>query len=64
MDRYTKTILTVIAIALMWIGIRDLSLVSNAFAGQGIVEVKVIEMDINRYRPIPVEVQGKITCKE
>ena len=62
MDCYSKTIFTIIAIALVWIGAKDFSIVSDAMAATGIIEVKIVEMDLNRYRPIPVEVKGEITC--
>lgn len=64
MDRYGKFMLTLIAFSLVWIGIKDFSFISNAMAASGIIEVKVVEIDFNRYRPVPVEVKGEITCKQ
>lgn len=63
MDRYSKIVLTVIAICLVWIGARDLPFIPDAMAASGVLEVKVVEMDLSRYRPIPVAVKGEITCK-
>jgi hypothetical protein len=62
MDRYTKAILTIIAIALVWLGIKDFTVVQEAVASTGVVEVRVVEMRLNKYYPIPVEVQGEISC--
>ena len=45
MDRYSRTLLTVIAIALIWLGTKDLSIISDAMAASGVIEVKVIEID-------------------
>ena len=63
-DRYTKTVLTIIAISLVWIATRDIPVVSNAMASTGLVEVKVVGLEIPSYRPIPVKVQGKIECRD
>ena len=63
MDRYSKTVLTIIALALVWIGVKDFSPVSDAMAANGIVAVKIVEMDLNRYKPIPVKVEGKLLCE-
>lgn len=45
MDRYTKTVLTIIAIALVWVGIKDIGVVENAMASSGMVDVKVVDID-------------------
>jgi len=63
MDRYSKTVLTIIAIALLWNVVKDLSIVENAMASTGVVEVKIVSMNLNQYQPIPVQVLGKIDCK-
>ena len=62
MDRYLKTVLTVIAIALVWLGIKDFSIINDAMASSGVVEVRVVEMRLNQYQPIPVEIQGEVAC--
>ena len=64
MDRYTKSILTIIAISLVWIAMRDIPIISNAMASTGVIEVKVVAMEIPTYRPIPVKVEGKIECRD
>jgi hypothetical protein len=63
MDRYLKSVLTVIAIALVWIGVKDFSIISEAIAASGGVEVKVVSMNLNSYQPIPVEIKGEINCR-
>lgn len=62
MDGYTKTMLTIIAISLVWIGMKDTQLISNAVASSGVVEVKVVDMNWTRYKPLPVRIEGKIRC--
>lgn len=64
MDRTTKTLLTFIAVSLVWLGIKDLSFISDAMAASGVIEVRVVEIDFSRYKPVPVEVKGEIKCKE
>jgi hypothetical protein len=39
-DRYTKVVLTVIAVALMWLGVKD-AVAPHAW-GQGVVQVEVV----------------------
>ncbi len=63
MDRFTKIVLVIIAASLIWNTIKDFALISDAIAATGIIEVKVVEIDFSRYRPVPVEVRGEITCK-
>lgn len=63
MDRYTKTVSTIIAIALVWLSIKDFSIVEEAEAASGVVEVRVVEMRLNQYQPIPVKIQGDVACK-
>ena len=41
-DSYSKTVLTVIAVMLVWHGIKDFSIVENAMASTGVVGVKVV----------------------
>jgi hypothetical protein len=62
MDRYSKSVLTIIAVSLMWIALKDAPMISNAMASTGVVEVKVVDMNWTRYKPLPVRVEGKIKC--
>ena len=64
MDRYEKTVLTVIAALLLWLAIKDVGIISDAFATTGVVEVKVVSMNLPSYQPIPVEIKGQISCKQ
>lgn len=64
MDRYTKTLLTVIAISLVWIALKDTGIISDAKASSGVVEVKVVDMNWTRYSPLPVRVEGKLECRD
>ena len=62
MDRYTKSILTIIAVSLVWIAFKDTGIIDDAVASSGVVEVKVVDMNWTRYKPLPVRVEGKIKC--
>lgn len=62
MDRYTKCMLSVIAASLAFIAVGQISVVSNAIASTGAVEVRVVEMNLSQFQPIPVKVQGKLEC--
>lgn len=46
-DRYTKAVLTVIASCLVYFVARDLSVVPNAHASNGVVDVNIIKIDGN-----------------
>jgi hypothetical protein len=61
MDRYTKTMLTLMTICLAWIALRGTPLISDAIASAGVVEVKIV--DISSYRSLPVKAEGEMTCK-
>ena len=63
MDRHTKTVLTIIAVILAWTALKDTQLVSEVKASSGVIEVRVVDMNLTRYRPLPVHVQGEINCK-
>jgi hypothetical protein len=50
LDRYTKTILTIIALCLVWICIRDIRFVETLAAqvidrGQEVVKVQIVSID-------------------
>ena len=63
MDRYLKTVLTMIAIAVIWLGVKDFAFVAEAMASSGVIEVKVVSMNLNSYQPIPVEIKGEVVCR-
>jgi len=62
MDGYTKSVLTIIAISLVTIALRDAPIISRAIASSGVVEVRVVDMNWTRYKPLPVRIEGKIRC--
>lgn len=53
-DRYTKAVLTVIAVCLLWIVIRDIPLVSTAWAQSG--------FPTYRGGTVPVTIRGIDEC--
>lgn len=64
MDRYTKTLLTIIAVSLVCIVLKDINIIPNANAAlSGVTEVKVVDFKISQNYPIPVKIQGKIKCE-
>lgn len=63
MDRYTRTLLTIIAVALVWIAVKDTAVISSANASTGVIEVRIVDMNLSRYRPLPVQLHGEIRCK-
>ena len=64
MDRYTKSVLTVIAISLVWIALKDTGIIADAVASSGVVQVEVVDMNWTRYSPLPVRIEGKIKCDD
>jgi len=63
-DRFSRTLLTIIAISLVWIAFKDARIIADAVASSGVVEVKVVDMNFSRYSPLPVRVEGKIKCDD
>lgn len=53
-DTYTKTMLTIIALCLLWICVRDLPLLSNAQAQSSVQEVKIVGIDISGGQMLPI----------
>jgi len=63
MNRYTNFLLTVIAVSLVWIAMKDVPIISNAAASSGVVEVRVVDMNWSRYKHLPVRVENEIACR-
>jgi len=63
-DRYTKVVLTVIAVCLVWISVRDVRFVATAQAGvvdqNQVVKVQIVSIDeasTMRWEPLPVAIR-------
>ena len=63
MDRYTKTVLTIIAVSLTWVALKDSAVISVADASSGVTKVEVVGMNWTRYSPLPVRVEGEVKCE-
>ena len=63
MDRYTKFILTVIAVSLLWISLHVGDLVPNAFAANSDTRIVIADVTVSRHRALPVYVTGELNCK-
>ena len=62
MDRYTKFILTVIALSLMWISIQAGALISNSYAAYADTKIEIADVTVARSRALPVYVTGELKC--
>ena len=62
MDRYTRFVLTVIAAALVWIGVRVGAPIADSHAGYQDTKVEIADISVSRHRPLPVEVSGELVC--
>jgi hypothetical protein len=57
-DAYTQTLLTIIALCLMWLCVRDTSLLSAAHAQPAVQEVKIVGIDLgNGVNKLPISLQ-------
>jgi hypothetical protein len=63
MDRYTKFILTVIALSLMWISLNVGAVISNGYAGYSDTKIEIADVTVARGRALPVYVTGELKCK-
>lgn len=62
MDRYTKGILTIIAISLLWLSLQLGTLVPNAFAASDTVRVEIVDVSVSKNRSLPIEVTNAQRC--
>ena len=62
MDRYTKFILTVIALSLMWISIQTGALISNSYATYADTKIEIADVTVAKSRALPVYVTGTLKC--
>ena len=63
MDRYTKFILTLIAMSLMWISIQAGTLIPDGYAAYADTKIEISDVTVARSRALPVYVTGEIKCK-
>ena len=47
-DAYTKTLLTIIALCLTWLCVRDTSLLSDAHAQPAVQEMKIVGIELGK----------------
>ena len=64
MDRYTKFILTVIALSLMWISIQAGALIPSGYAAYADTKIEIADVTVARSRALPVYVTGELKCKD
>lgn len=62
MDRYTKFMLTVIAVSLAWISLNLGAVVSLGYASVADTRIEIADVSVSRHRALPVYVTGKIEC--
>ena len=62
MDKYTKFIMTLIAMSLIWISLNLGAVISNGYAGVSDMKVEIADVTVARSRVLPVHVTGKVTC--
>jgi hypothetical protein len=60
-DRYTKVVLTVIAVCLVWLCARDATVVRAAYAenqpqGQNVMSVRIVGVNVASNNPLPVAI--------
>ncbi len=64
MDRYTKFILTLIALSLMWISLHLGGVVSNGYGAYADTKIEIADVTVAKNRALPVVVTGEIKCRE
>ena len=64
MDKYTKFIMTVIALSLMWISLHLGAVVSNGYASYADMKIEIADVTVARSRALPVYVTGELICKD
>ena len=62
MDKYTKFVLTLIALSLMWISLHLGVVVSHGYAGYADTKIEIADVTVARSRALPVYVTGSISC--
>ena len=62
MDKYTKVILTIIAVSLLWISIQAGAFISNVMAFDQ-TQIEIADVSVARTHALPVYVTGELKCK-
>jgi len=63
-DKYTRFILTIIAMSLVWISIQAGGFFSDAVAAYGATQIEISDVSVSKSRPLPVYVTGELKCKD
>lgn len=63
MDRYTKFLLTVIAISLLAIALKPTFPVESAFGAADTQRIEIVGISSAINHAIPIKVEGKIKCE-
>lgn len=64
MDRYTKFVLTLIAISLLWISLNLGLAVSSGYAGYADTKIEIADVSVGKHRALPVYVTGELKCRD
>ena len=63
MDRYTKFLLTLITLSLMWISIQAGAIISSGYAAFADTKIEIADVTVAKHRALPVYVTGEINCR-
>lgn len=64
MDRYSKIMLTLIALSLLWLCVNAGALFSNAFAAYADTRIEIADVTVSRTHALPVYVTGELKCRD
>lgn len=64
MDKYTKFILTVVALSLMWISLHLGALVSNGYANNSDAKIEIVDISVPKHKALPVTIVGEVVCEK
>lgn len=64
MDRYTKFVLTVIAVSLVWISLNLGAVISLGFASAADTRIEIADVSVARHRALPVQIIGEVRCRQ
>ena len=62
MDKYTKFILSVIALSLVWISLHLGTAVSTGYAAYADTKIEIVDISVGKHRALPVHVTGELKC--